>query len=280
MRIAERGGSGTGASEASAGGLFTRGPRGTYHFWANSGSPSPPPQTWFRARIWCLPSPAARARPGRKVRGQESESSSTSSPRRSLHETGTGSAGRGSHMPKGRRPSCPAGQLPCPIQGTPTRAARLLPPPGGVTEPRSRPAGAELTERKTISSRRGRGSGRRRSRRPFPTRGTRAERPHPPSRRGLRPSAPAPRPRPEPAEDPLAVAAAPAAQQTPPTAPRPRRPRARDPGKGVKWVGGGRGVRFWNRPDPCVHTSAASTGAARVHTAGQKKETGHQRLPC
>lgn len=42
-------------------------------------------------------------------------------------------------MPKGRRPRSPAGQFPCPIQGTQTKAAPLLPPPGGVTKPRSRP---------------------------------------------------------------------------------------------------------------------------------------------
>lgn len=74
------------------------------------------------------------------------------------------------NMPKGRRPRSATGQFPCPIQATQTEVARLLPPPGGVTKPRSWPAKTEaLTERKTISSRKRRGSSNRWSRTGSPT---------------------------------------------------------------------------------------------------------------
>lgn len=101
------------------------------------------------------------------------------------------------NMPTGRRPLSATGQFPCPIQATQTEVAWLLPPPGGVTKPRSRPAKTEaLTERKTISSRRRRGSCNRWAQSRSPTRRTLAKQPHPPSRRGLSRSAPSPQPRP------------------------------------------------------------------------------------
>lgn len=201
------------------------GPQGTYHFWANSGSPSPPPQTGSHARTSCLPSPAARARPGPKVCGLESESSSTSFPR-SLHGTGTRSASRGSHMPTGRRPGSPAGQLPCPIQGTGTRAARSFPRPGAGPSPE---AGRAAAPRRRHHSPRGR---------PSPAAGEGARVPggrgalfppgpsgHTPHLGGVSVPPRPPRAPPRATEDPLAAAAAPAAQQTPPSAPRPLRPK-------------------------------------------------------
>ena len=80
------------------------------HFSANSVSPSQQPQTGFRARISCPPSPAASAGPGPKVCRLESGSSSSTSFPRSLHETrgraslaegggAQGTGGRGAAVP-------------------------------------------------------------------------------------------------------------------------------------------------------------------------------------
>ena len=111
------------------------GPKWTYHFSASSVSPSQPPQTGFRERISCPPSPAASAGRGPKVRRLESGSSSSTSFPRSLHETETRSAAADQHS---RREEDSKAQLvsspwPCPLQATPSEMARLLPPPRGVT---------------------------------------------------------------------------------------------------------------------------------------------------
>ena len=86
------------------------GPKWTYHFSASSVSPSQPPQTGFRERISCPPSPAASAGRGPKVCRLESGSSSSTSFPRSLHETrgraylaegggAQGTGGRGAAVP-------------------------------------------------------------------------------------------------------------------------------------------------------------------------------------
>ena len=111
------------------------GPKWTYHFSASSVSPSQPPQTGFRERISCPPSPAASAGRGPKVCRLESGSSSSTSFPRSLHETETWSAAADQHS---RREEDSKAHLvsspwPCPLQATPSEMARLLPPPRGVT---------------------------------------------------------------------------------------------------------------------------------------------------
>lgn len=83
------------------------------HFSASSVSPSQPPQTGFRERISCPPSPAASAGRGPKVCRLESGSSSSTSFPRSLHETrgraylaegggAQGTGGRGAAVPPTR----------------------------------------------------------------------------------------------------------------------------------------------------------------------------------
>lgn len=110
------------------------GPKCTYHFSANSGSPSPPPQTGFRARISCPPSPAASAGPGPKVCRLESGSSSSTSFPRSLHETETWSAAADQHCRREEDSKALASSpWPCPLQASPSERARLLPPSRGVT---------------------------------------------------------------------------------------------------------------------------------------------------
>lgn len=131
---------------------------------------------------------------------------------------------RGSTFPKGGGLQSAAGQLPLALP-SPGHTVRDGPAPSSSPGCDLRWGGRatrtekQLTERKSISSRRRRGPGHRWSRCSRPTHRALAEQPHPPSRRG-----PSVRPRPpgSPApelwawEDPLSAAPA---QQTPPTRP-------------------------------------------------------------
>lgn len=99
------------------------GPKCTYHFSANSVSPSQQPQTGFRARISCPPSPAASAGPGPKVCRLESGSSSSTSFPRSLHETETWNAAADQHSRReedSKAQLAPRGPAPS-LQATPSR---------------------------------------------------------------------------------------------------------------------------------------------------------------
>lgn len=207
---------------ASAGGFFS-GAQVHVPFSANSVSPSQQPQTGFRARISCPPSPAASAGPvPRSVAWNPGSSSSTSFPR-SLHETETWNAAADQHSRGGGlKAQLVSSPWPCPLQATPSEMARLLPPPRGVTY-----AGeAEATQDGKITHRGGKsiseagGPGHRWSRCNRPTTGPWQGQPHP-VRRGLSvrprpPGSPAPELWGVGAGDPLSATAA---QQAPPTPP-------------------------------------------------------------